>query len=176
MTKSAYNRTDLYPVWCSRAFRLRTGRGAFSLFYTQRTRTGCIDRSDTIARASFLRVFFLPGNSPAVLETHFHSGQFWTAAFDVPLPRPTHVLFRMCARARILRAVSYAIHFLFYTSFFHLARTSRIMHRFIYMCVYVCVCVCVLTTAMSIIWIFQPQLPHCRARFSLMDRVSQLCR
>lgn len=44
---------------------------------------GCIDRPDTIARASFLRVFFSlfpPGFPlplpPPVLETHFYPGQF----------------------------------------------------------------------------------------------------
>lgn len=154
-SKSAYSRPiSTMPVRCSRAFRFWTSRGAFSPFHTRRT-NGRIDRPDTTARASFLRarVFFFFGLSPRLPappltrahETHFYSGQFRRLLLTF---HPRGRREGTAPHARAFPAASYAIHFLFYTSF----STS---HVYLISCT---VNHCDVNYSD-----FSPQLPRCRA-------------
>lgn len=141
--KSAYNRPVCTSVWCSRAFRFWTGRGAFSLFYTRTDgwtdgRTdGCIDRPDTITRASFLRVFFSLVPCAPTLETHFYSGQFRRLLLTF-LSRDRRTFYLACARTPRRRLCD--TFFILYE--FFPPRTHTSYHA-------------PLTTAMSIIRIFR---------------------
>jgi len=85
-------------VRCSSAFRLWTGRGAFSPFYTRRVHRSV--RYDSACQ--FPPRFFLPRLPPSLLPRHARNPLlFWTistAAFDIPLPRPTYVLSHMRAQ------------------------------------------------------------------------------
>lgn len=159
MTKSAYNRlactgTPAHRHRCDAAVRFGQPRCIFRPFTRGgRGRPGCIDRIDTITRASFLRVFFSPSPTSPSLPTApkkpLLSRTISTAAFDVPFARDRRTVLSTCVylRASERARVSYhhrfyAIHFLFYTHF-------SIPHTHTHTSYHA-----PLTTAMSIIWRF----------------------
>lgn len=168
MTKSAYNRL-VHTGATQPCVSILGSRDAFSPFYTRRP-TGCIDRPNTIARASFPRAFSPTGPSPLspLLPTAPRNPLlFWTistAAFDVPLARPTHVLSCMpvCVRgyARARAFPPPVMRYIFY-----------------FICVFFSPCMrtsyhAPLTTGMSIIRRFRRnRLPLAHRRVSLYPRL-----
>lgn len=130
---------------------------------------GCIDRSDTIARASLLRDFFslsgslprLPPLSATALETHFYPGQFRRLLLTF-LPRDRRTFHLACARARarspppVMRYIFYFIR-VFSTSHAHLI-SCTVNHRDVNYSD------------------FSSWLSRVAQSRSILDRVGQLCR